>query len=128
MCGNDDFARRMTKTKNGLEVKPKAFPSFDFASDTIENTEYGYLLHQPRCAESLEGLSLDATLDEYRTLCHELAWLSITRPNVCARANISSQVTEILLSQKHVKLINRAVKEIKRTTRRILIYNTLHAL
>lgn len=70
-------------------------------------------MHQEGYAKTVEELYLDATFDEFRALRLELASLFITRPDICAMANILSQVTEALLSQTHIKQINKDVKEVK---------------
>lgn len=66
---------------------------FTFESITFKKDEHGYIAQQSTYAATLRELATDAAFEDFHTLRHKLARLSITRPDVYAMVNMASQVT-----------------------------------
>lgn len=114
----------MTNTEISFDLKPKELPPFDFAGVGIQWTSYSYLAHQARFAGSLEELSFEKTFEEFRTLRHKFSWLSLTRPDACFTDHIASQITALSFSQKHIKSMNKFIRQVRETTDHGLGYHS----
>lgn len=54
-----------------------------------------------------------STFESFRSLRHQLAWLSNCRPDFTVGVNILSQVTDSKFDKSHIKEINRIVKHLR---------------
>lgn len=87
--------------------------------------DYEYNVNQCEYISNITELPRVATIEKFRTTRHKLAWISITRPNICALAKMMSEITENLCDQKYVTLINKAIKTLPKTKTRGLRIHTL---
>lgn len=102
-CDDFKFSQLMERTRKSFEAKDKVSTLFAFAELSVEEMAYGYTIHHCAYAKSLQELSLDATLEEYRTLHQKTAWRSLTKPDMCFAASISLQVTVGGFNSEHVR-------------------------
>lgn len=56
---------------------------------------------------------------------HKLAWLLITCPDICAAANLFSQITMELYGSKHIKAIKKVIRKVQMTRSRGLRFHKL---
>lgn len=115
----------MTSTEVKIEIKDKVFSNFDFSRVSIRKTTHRYIVHQSQYAVRLKEQPQGTTYDEFRTLRHKLAWLSLTRPDICAAANISSQITNDTFTRFHIKHMNKLLRRIQKTKTRGLRFHML---
>lgn len=73
----------------------------------------------------LEMLPKGCSFDEFRSRRHMLVWLSQSRPDVCATANILSQVTSESFNDTHVKILNSMIKHVMETPDHYLRHHPL---
>lgn len=125
-CGNEKFFRLISATENRFYMNEKIFTNFAFAGITIERTGCGYLEHQSAYAAKLKELSLDATFNDFRTLHHKLAWLSLTKQDLCAVQNMSFQVTNEPFNKTHAEEMNKSIRMIQETHKRGLLFHQLN--
>lgn len=64
----------------------------------------------------MNQLTSNALFNLFRSLRHQLAWLSNCRPDLVAGVNILSQVTESKYNDRHVKGVNKIVKYLHETS------------
>lgn len=108
-----------------FDMKEHVYFDFEFGGINIRKTSYGYIAEQSSYAEKLEELPSDASFHDFGTLRHKCAWLSLTRPDILAIADILSQVTNEFFNKKHLKHINKTVRKIQLTKQRGLRYHRL---
>lgn len=56
----------------------------------------------------------------------KLAWMTDTRPDICASVNLASQVTEGKWTRKDVKDLNKTINHVQLTPRKGLLQQKLH--
>lgn len=73
---------RLTKCK--FDSKKRKYNSFVYAGIEIKKIGDAYLLNQSTHASKLQTLNLDSTCEEFRARRYGIAWLTHTRPDLCA--------------------------------------------
>lgn len=84
----------------------------------IETTEEGFKIHQQNYINKLCTLDKKSIFDDFRSLSAKLAWVTNTRPDISFSIAKSSQITIEMYredTQKHVNLLNRVVKYLRKT-------------
>lgn len=76
------------------------FSSLEIAGVSIGKIDYSYHTSQRKSISTLQVLTNNSSFNYFRKMKHKIAWISITRSDVCASANIMSEGTEDTLNQK----------------------------
>lgn len=124
-AGTGFFADKSRITERQFESKVRQYDSFTFAGIQVEKTCTGYLMHQEKYAKRLHELSKDCTFAQYRSMRQKLAWMTNTRPDICASVNLASQVTEGKWTRKDVKDLNKTINHVQLTPRKGLLQQKL---
>lgn len=109
--GPIEFDGESRLTERRFESRNREYDNVRFAGVEIRREGHGYLMHQDKYAQKLEEISSQDGFHAFRSLRHQLAWLTHTRPDLCAHANILSQVTMASYNATHTKIINSAVRK-----------------
>lgn len=70
-------------------------------------------MHQKHFAHKLNKLQVIDYFIAFQSLHHQLAWFTHSRSDLCAHANILSQVTANSFAKKHIKIISTSIRQIK---------------
>lgn len=124
-AGNEQFESDSKLTERTFDCQERQYNQFTFAGIQVEQIEDGYLLHQERCTRRIQELERCCIFPEYRSRRQALAWLTNTRPDICAEVNLATQITETLWNQTHARDLNHVIKFVKRTPRRGLMQRKL---
>lgn len=116
-----DEDSRLTERK--FESKRREYDNVKFAGIEVQKWKEGYHMHQTAYAAKLRELDPQAGFNAFRSLRHQLAWLTHTRPDICSHANILSQVTPASFAKAHIKLINSAVRRGQNGARGLIQHN-----
>lgn len=81
----------------------------------IKMTNYRYIAQQSKYIVTIKQLPGDDIFEESPSLRHELAWLSLTRADLSATANMSSQVTHNSLNKDNIRRINKVLRNFEGT-------------
>lgn len=110
-----------------MEAKEKIFDSLKLSSISIKKISYGYHSIQTNYTSTMKEIARDAIYNEFKTARHklELEWISITRPVICALANMMSQTIEDFFTHKYVVMVNRAIRKLLKTRTFGLRYHAL---
>lgn len=85
-------------------MKPTSNTPLVFAGLKINRETNGTVtLDQKDYILSLEKQDDNCTFDTFRSYRHKPAWIDSSRPDIMARSNIFSQVTEAKFEPKHFK-------------------------
>ena len=84
-------------------------------------------MHQASYVERLAHLDDDCSFETFRSRRHELAWVTHTRPDICATVAIMSQVTSDTFERKHIKTLNDGITLAKTYPKRGLRQQSLDA-
>lgn len=117
-AGTNDFHETSTATERKFESKERKYDSFTLACIQVDRSGDEYLPHQEKYINRITELSKDCTFAEFRSRRQTLAWLTNTRPNICAAVNPATQVTEESWTTKDIKNLNKTVRYVKSTPRR----------
>lgn len=112
-CGTTDFMQLCDKSLDKFESREREMDNTTFAGVKVKTVENGFELSQEQYVKKIKVLSTDCSFKEFRSLRHQLAWLTHTRPEICCTVNMAAQVTETKFSSDHIKAINRVVKHVK---------------
>ena len=125
-CGTKEFVKYSEETEKKFKSRARCFDKLHFAGIEIDTLQDGsILMHQEPHAKKLKNLEENCTFDDFRSRRHELAWLTHTRPDVAAVANMMSQVTINCFQKKHVRTINSCISEVNQTPQRGLLQHKL---
>lgn len=97
-------------TEKLFKAKEREFNSFTFAGINIKKEGKNYILNQESFANNIQSLSTDCAFSTFRERRHELAWLTHTRPDLCAAVGFLPQITEKQFNRAAVKLANNTIK------------------
>ena len=102
--------------ENRFESKKRVFDNFHFAGVHIRRDDDGIIhVNQKAHVERIKTMDKLCSFEEFRSKRHSLAWLTQSRPDVCATANILSQVTPSTFDEMHVKKLNAMIRHIHST-------------
>ena len=125
-AGPDSFLKTTDKIGERFESKPPVFDDFHFAGVHIRRDDDNTIhVSQKAHVDRIRALDRDCSFDEFRSRRHSLAWLTQSRPDVCATSNILSQVTAANFKDSHVDHLNTLIKHIHSTANFSLRHSTL---
>lgn len=124
-AGDTAFEKESEVTGERFQSKAREEGNIEFAGIQIEKEEAGFLMHQERFALKISPLSKECTFTDFRSKRHQLAWLTHTRPDLCAGVNLAAQVTEEKFERKHIKALNAIIKRAHDNSRRGIKQQTL---
>lgn len=111
--GNEDFMAFSDKSLKKFESREKEVDNTTFAGVRVKTTNDEFELTQEHYTKKLKILLLDCSFSDFRSLRHQLAWLTHTRPEIYCSVNMAAQVTEQKFTTDHIKAINKVVKHVK---------------
>lgn len=111
MAGDDEFQNESMVTGQVFKTKQSELDSFTLARITVKKEGKNYMLDQESYANRIHPLSSDCTAWMFRGRGHELAWLTPTRPDLCAAVGFLSQVREEKFDKAAVKLANNTIEK-----------------
>lgn len=114
LAGDDEFLKLSEKTIEKFESKEREFDNIRFAGVYIETLENGFRLHQKSYIERLQLLNSNASFEDLRRARAKLSWLIHTRPEVCVAASMLAQVTSSTFDNRHIKIHNKIVLDLKK--------------
>ena len=116
-AGTTSFHRITDKLEERFESKKRVFDDFHFAGVHVQRDDEGVIhVSQKAHVNRIRALDKNCTFDEFRSRRHSLAWLTQSRPDVCATSNILSQVTPSTFEDAHVKKLNTTINHIHATS------------
>lgn len=86
-AGNRQFMEESKISGQNFQSKPRTHNNFQFAGIHFENIEEKYLLHQKSYARRIRLLSNGCRFSEFRSKKQELAWHTLTWPDLAAVVN-----------------------------------------
>ena len=117
-AGTKYFENESEITARMFDAKKREYEKFTFAGVQVEPTDDGYLLHQEKYTLRLQLLSKDCTFADFRSRRQALAWLTNTRPDICAAINLATQITEDKWQRQDINDLNAVIKYVRRNPRR----------
>ena len=128
MGGNKRFQHMTTATLDKFESRPRVYDDFTFIGvsvRTLLGPPRSFTLDKTVYIDALSRLPLAVGFTDFVRARAAFAWLAHGRPDLCYAINRAAQVTEALLSERHVKEYNKAVKHAKSTRSLVLRYGPL---
>ena len=80
---------------------------------------------QETSCHRLKILPVNATFEEFISKRDALAWLSMTKPETCASANILSQITPTTFNSTHIQQLNKLTKHVHKYSKRGITHHPL---
>ena len=125
LAGTKEFLMHTDKTLKKFDSKDREYDNTRFAGVYIETLQDGFKLHQKEYIKRLKNLSTSCSFKEFRSARAQTTWMIHTRPDICCTLNMLAQVTEAKFNKKHVRLLNRTIKNLQSTSTQGLIYQKL---
>lgn len=120
-AGNESFEKLSSAFEHRFESKERTYDEFHFPGLHIQNHDDGTItVDQAAHVNRLKILPRTCSSENFGSERHKLAWLSQYRPDVCATANILSQITADMYSDKHRQIINKVIRHVRDKPDRIL--------
>lgn len=94
-----------------FDAKLEEFSPVEIVGITIDESEYGYLAHEPSYTKSWMDLSAAWKYDERRAQQEKLVWPILTRFGIFSASTIVSEVPEDVLILNHGELMNKVTEE-----------------
>lgn len=108
--GSTAINQAILALEGAFESKTRTRPSITSAGITISpHPDGGFRMEQPKYARHLKALPSNTTFDQFRQLCHQVAWLRQKLLDLASVASICSKITANSLSKMPFKLINNCV-------------------
>jgi len=106
MGGKKRFQDLTTATLDKFKSKPRVYDDITFIGvsvRTIPGPPRSFILDQTLYIDTLSRLPLSVGFTDFVRARAAFAWLAHGRPDLCCAINRAAQVTEALLSERHVK-------------------------
>jgi len=128
-AGDDEFEDLTAMMGERFESKEREFENVKFFGLDIKTGTQGvYEMSQRSYIEKLMLLPSDASFQLYRSVRAAASWVTHTRPDICCAVNKAAQVKdndESQVSTEDIKLLNSAIKRMKKTQDMVLSYAPL---
>lgn len=108
-AGTRELEVESRTTERKFKSSARIFDDVIFVGIQIEKNRCGYRMHQARYITKMENIPRSADFEIFRSMCHKLAWLGHTRPDLMAPVNLLSQISEKVFKADHIRLINQVV-------------------
>lgn len=132
ICGNEKMHSLISETLKRFETKPLVYDEFDFFGTHIKKLSGSqFSIDQSLYISRLKILPIDCEFKLFRSARASLAWIGLTRPDLCYTINRCAQITPEIFTEKTIKEYNSAVKMLQKTSKVKLVYprldqDTLH--
>jgi hypothetical protein len=114
IAGTTEFCRDFRcELEKQLQVKPTATPPMTHVGFNVHAKPYS--LDQTDYICTLPIFPLQATYSDYRSPRARLAWVTHSRPDICAAVAIAAQITQGTFSRTAIRTLNKIVKHLKST-------------
>lgn len=125
-AGNESFEKLSSTFEQRFDTKDRKDDDFHFSGVHIQKHENGTITVDQRAhIDRLQTLQTTCSFEDFRSERHKLAWLTQSRPDVCATANLLSQITADMYTDKHRQILNKVVKHVQDTPDYVLKHHAL---
>jgi hypothetical protein len=114
-AGDSHFEEQSKMTAEKFKSGARSLVPLTFAGINISETDEGYQIAQDSYRQKLRPLLLSASFADFRCRRAQLAWMVLSRPDVCVDVSTAAQVTKDSFGVPDVRALSLAISRVMNT-------------